>query len=68
MVYEDHARLGLEVTGTSCVDKVRRGVARIRTEVEIGHRGQEKGMDPTLWQTSAFLPVYPDWSMALRSF
>ena len=38
-VGEEHGGLGSEVTGTSCVDRVRRGVARIGSEVEMGHLG-----------------------------
>lgn len=38
--------LGSEVTGTSYVNRVRRGVVRFGRGVEIGHLGSEKGRAP----------------------
>ena len=73
MFYEEHVGARLGSDSTSCADRIRREVARIGREVEMGHLGQEKLMDPRLWQVCVILCYTSKWlfqfiqmSMALR--
>lgn len=73
MFDEEHVGSRLGSDSTNCVDRIRRGVARIGREVEIVHLGQEKAMDPRLWQVCIILCYTSKWlfqfiqvSMALR--